>query len=69
MSLQQLVIEPCRLCRDRQYVEIPLAEPGDPELPPHPDRVRLFIYGCARALAEIEGGTTRLTKSGDQRRR
>jgi hypothetical protein len=52
-------VEPCHLCRDKQFVEVPLAEPGEPLLPPHPDRVRLFVYGSARALAEVEGGRTR----------
>lgn len=46
----------CHLCGGRRRVEIPLAEPGEPLLPPHPGRIRSFIYGCAKALAETESG-------------
>lgn len=59
--------DPCSLCNDRGHVEFPLLEPGDPTLPVHPERVRNFIYGCARALHEMEQGNTRPTRSRDPR--
>lgn len=44
--------DPCRLCGWRGFVEIPREEPGEPAPPPHPRRIRNFIYGVATAMEE-----------------
>ena len=47
---------PCSLCGGVGRIELPLAAPGEPRLPLHPERVKWFIYGCAKALTEAESG-------------
>jgi hypothetical protein len=51
-SVRHNPLAPCELCGWRGFVEIPLEEPGAPKPPPHPRRLRNFIYGMAQALDE-----------------
>lgn len=44
--------DPCRLCGWRGFIEIPIEKPGEPLLPPHPKRLRNFLFGMAAALEE-----------------
>ena len=44
--------EPCAVCNWRGFVELPLDKPGEPIPPPHPRRMRNFIYGIAVAVDE-----------------
>lgn len=45
-------LEPCSLCGWRGYVELPIDEPGEPLPPPHPRRLRNFVYGVSIAMEE-----------------
>lgn len=63
------VAPPCGLCGGRTKIEIPLDEPGKPKLPPHPERLRNFVYGCAKGLAEAEKPPDKAKGRGGAQRR
>jgi hypothetical protein len=52
--VRRVATSECEVCAGKEFVEIPLEEPGEAMPPPHPRRLRNFTYGIAQALDERE---------------
>lgn len=55
MPLKYGAVE-CEMCGNRRVIFLPTDERSEPRLPPYPNRVRAFVYGCAIGLNDLEAG-------------